>query len=65
MIYSAFFNNITYTSPVVPTLYTVMSAGTNASNAAIYGEYTNPFVLEKDQVIEIVVNNNDTGNTAL
>ena len=44
-----------------PTLYTVMSAGTDASNAAIYGEYTHPFVLEKDRVIEIVVNNNDTG----
>lgn len=38
-----------------------MSAGTDASNAAIYGEYSHPFVLEKDQVIQIVVNNNDTG----
>jgi iron transport multicopper oxidase len=60
-MYSAFFNNITYTSPKVPTLYTVMSSGADAANAAIYGEYTHPFVLEKDQVVQIIVNNNDVG----
>jgi iron transport multicopper oxidase len=27
----------------------------------VYGEYTHPFVLEKDQVVEIVVNNLDPG----
>jgi len=57
----AFFNDITYTKPVVPTLYSVLTTGANASNAAIYGDYTNAFVLEKDQIIEIVLNNDDTG----
>jgi len=59
--FSAFFNDITYTKPVVPTLYSVLTTGANASNAAIYGDYTNAFVLEKDQIIEIVLNNDDTG----
>jgi iron transport multicopper oxidase len=58
---SAFFNNITYQSPKVPTLYTVMSSGADAANAAIYGQYSHPFVFERDQVIQIVVNNNDVG----
>lgn len=57
----AFFNNITYVSPKVPTLYTVMSSGATASNAAVYGEYTHSFVLEKDQTVQIVVNNDDVG----
>ncbi|ESZ96207.1 multicopper like protein [Sclerotinia borealis F-4128] len=57
----AFFNNITYVSPKVPTLYTVMSAGDNALNAAIYGEFTHSFVLDYEQTIEIVVNNLDSG----
>lgn len=54
---SAFFNNITYVSPKVPSLYTVMSAGEDAANPLVYGEYTHPFVLEKNSIVEIVVNN--------
>lgn len=57
----AFFNNITYTAPVVPTLYTVMSAGELAGKKEIYGEYTNSFVLEHMDVIQIVLNNVDPG----
>ena len=57
----AFFNNITYTAPKVPTLYTVLSAGDQATDASIYGSYTNAFVLEKDDIVQIVVNNLDTG----
>lgn len=57
----AFFNNITYVSPKVPTLYTVMSSGDDARNAEVYGEYTHSFVLEKDQTVQIVINNNDPG----
>lgn len=59
--HSAAFNGIPYTSPKVPTLYTVMSSGSAASNASIYGDYTNSFVLEKDDVVEIIMNNDDTG----
>lgn len=54
---SAFFNNITYVAPKVPTLYTVLSAGEDASNPLVYGEFTHPFVLEKNHVVQIVMNN--------
>lgn len=57
----AFFNNITYKAPKVPTLYTVLSSGDQANDPRVYGEYTHPFVLEKDEVVQIVVNNLDSG----
>lgn len=57
----AFFNNITYKAPKVPTLYTVLSAGDAATNAEVYGTYTHPFVLERNEVVQIVVNNLDPG----
>ena len=47
--------------PKVPTLYTVLSTGVAASNASIYGSNTNSFVLKKNDIVEIVVNNNDPG----
>ena len=52
---------MTYVPPKVPTLYSVLSTGTSATNAAIYGSNTNAFVLNKDDVIEIVLNSNDPG----
>ncbi len=58
---SAFFNNITYTAPKVPTLYTALSAGDLATNPAVYGEYTHPFVLKKGEIVELVINNIDPG----
>lgn len=58
---SAAFNDISYVSPTVPTLYSVLSSGGNASDVAIYGDYTNSFVLQHNQVIEIVLNNLDSG----
>nr|OQO26383.1 hypothetical protein B0A51_06945 [Rachicladosporium sp. CCFEE 5018] len=57
----AFFNDITYVEPIVPTLYSVLTTGDNASNPTIYGVNTNSFVLEKGQVVEIVLNNDDAG----
>lgn len=57
----AFFNDITYTQPEVPSLYTALSSGELASNAAVYGKWTHSFVLEKGQVVQIVVDNADTG----
>jgi iron transport multicopper oxidase len=57
----AFFNNITYKRPKVPTLYTALSSGEMATNPMVYGTYTHSFVLEKDQVVQIVVNNLDPG----
>lgn len=57
----AFFNNITYTTPKVPTLFSVMSAGELATNSKVYGEFTNTFVLNHMEVIQIVLNNVDSG----
>ncbi|RDL38450.1 uncharacterized protein BP5553_02790 [Venustampulla echinocandica] len=57
----AFFNNISYAAQKVPTLYTAMTAGKDAVNPLVYGEYSHSFVLEKDQIVEIVVNNHDSG----
>jgi iron transport multicopper oxidase len=57
----AFFNNISYKAPKVPTLYTALTAGDLATNAEVYGTYTHPFVLEKDEIVEIVLNNLDPG----
>ncbi|KAK9464207.1 multicopper oxidase-domain-containing protein [Lipomyces oligophaga] len=57
----AFFNNITYVAPQVPTLYSVMSSGNDSTDATIYGTNTNTFVLDYLNVVEIVVNNADPG----
>ncbi|PHH81497.1 hypothetical protein CDD82_644 [Ophiocordyceps australis] len=57
----AFFNNISYAEPRVPSLYTALSAGELASNAAVYGEYTHPFVLNRGDVVQIIINNLDPG----
>lgn len=57
----AWFNNITYVRPKVNTLYTALTSGNLATNPAIYGDHTNSFVLEKDQVVEIVLDNMDPG----
>ncbi|KAH6620689.1 multicopper like protein [Chaetomium sp. MPI-SDFR-AT-0129] len=57
----AFFNNITYVAPKVPTLYTALTAGEYATDPTVYGTNTHPFVLAQDQVVEIVLNNLDPG----
>lgn len=45
----------------MPTLYTALSSGELATNEAVYGTWTHPFVLEKDEVVQITVNNLDSG----
>jgi iron transport multicopper oxidase len=57
----AFFNDITYVRPSVPSTYTALTAGDLAANSQVYGLHTNAFVLGYQQVIEIVVNNHDPG----
>jgi iron transport multicopper oxidase len=57
----ALFNNKTYVPPKVPTLMTVMSSGEYAGIPQIYGSNTNSYVLQKDEVVEIVLNNMDPG----
>lgn len=57
----AFFNDISYTPPKVPTLYSVIHSGDLYDDILIYGSNTNSFILQKDEIIEIVLNNNDPG----
>lgn len=45
----------------MPTLYTALTSGENATNASIYGSRTNSFVLEKDDIVQIIVNNEHMG----
>ena len=45
----------------MPTLYTALSSGPSATEATIYGDNTNSFVLRKDDVVQIVLNNMDPG----
>ncbi|OWB78403.1 hypothetical protein B5S32_g2597 [[Candida] boidinii] len=56
----AFFNNISYKSPKVPSLLTALSSPDDFTlNSKIYGSNTNSFILNPDEVIEIVINNKD------
>ncbi|KAJ5362052.1 Multicopper oxidase type 2 [Penicillium brevicompactum] len=57
----ALLNNISYTAPKVPTLYTVKSSGALATDETIYGDYTHSIVLEKNEVVEVILSNQDTG----
>lgn len=51
------FNTDTYKQPVVPSLFSALLAGVNATNAELYGKQTQPLVLEHGKVIEIVIRN--------
>lgn len=53
------FNNIAYTAPKVPALYTVLSAPDDetAENATIYGNNTQTTVLKHNEVVQVVINN--------
>lgn len=57
----AFFNNITYVGAKVPTLYTALNAGEHATDPTVYGEFTHSFVLKKNEIVQLVVNNLDSG----
>ena len=50
------FNNVTYVSPEVPSLYTALTVGSKYySNSVVYGS-VNPFILKYGEVVEIVIN---------
>lgn len=61
----AYFNNITYIAPKVPTLYTILNAPQHEAwkldNASVYGIHTNPWVLCYGELVEVVINNYDEG----
>lgn len=48
--------------PKVPTLYTALSAPADlATHSGLYGTYTHPLVLDQGQVVDILINNLDSG----
>lgn len=53
--------NSTYQSPLVPTIFTQLSMGENSSLPAVYGSQTNTFVLKHMDMVELVINNTDSG----
>lgn len=59
----SFFNDITWTAAKVPTLFSVLSAPNDdiANNATIYGTDTHPIVLNHNDIVQIIMNNDDTG----
>ncbi|KAK6202298.1 Cupredoxin [Scheffersomyces amazonensis] len=57
----ALFNGISYVPPKVPTLMTVLSGGEYSTVKEIYGSNTNSFVLQPNEVVEIILNNMDPG----
>jgi iron transport multicopper oxidase len=60
--YRAGFNNITYVTQKVPSLYTTLSAGAQAGDARVYGQNANAFVVRNNDLVEIVINNFDGGS---
>lgn len=55
------FNNITYLYQKVPTLYSVLTSGETALDDEIYGINTNPMLVHYNDLVEIVINNFDSG----
>jgi iron transport multicopper oxidase len=61
LVQRAYVNGVSYISPTVPTLYSMMTLGKNALNPEVYGKNTNSFVLQPGQIIELNVQNMDSG----
>ena len=58
-----FFNNLVYNMPLVPPIMTALSLGENATIQEAYGPYS--FVLNYEDVVDLVVKNTDTGKHPL
>ena len=58
-------NNITYVEPKVPSLYTALSVGKDATNPIVYGHAANAHVVDYNEIVEVVVNNFDSGGHPL
>lgn len=59
----AMFNGQTYNMPLVPTAMSEVTLGANATVAEAYGPYS--FVLNHLEVVDIVLQNGDTGKHPL
>jgi iron transport multicopper oxidase len=55
------FNDVPYIAPWVPTLHTLLTVGDLANNSKVYGPQTNVYILGKDEIVELVINNLDDG----
>lgn len=58
----AFLNDVSFVPPKVPSLYSVMSAGSQANNATVYGDNTHAMILKHNDVVQLVLNNADGGS---
>jgi iron transport multicopper oxidase len=54
-----YLGNNTYVTPKVPTLYTVLTTGSDAWNPEIYGAGANAYIIKSGQIVQIVVENHD------
>lgn len=59
----AMFNGVTYNSPLVPAILSELTLGSNATTAGAYGPSS--FVLNHNDVIDIVIKNGDVGKHPL
>lgn len=59
----ATFNQVSYLPPLVPTVLSVLTLGSNATNATPYG-YSG-FVLDHLSAVQIIIKNGDVGNHPL
>jgi iron transport multicopper oxidase len=57
----AIVNNVTYSEPEIPTLFTALTSGKAAVHPATYGNPVTHFVLHHLDMIYFVINNHDTG----
>ena len=57
----AFFNDWSYRAPNIPTMFTALSSDNYSMQSTIYGGNINGFVLDHNQMIQIVINNADAG----
>lgn len=59
----AMFNGQTFVSPIVPTVFSEMTLGANATDVDAYGPFS--FVLDHLEVFDLVVKNGDAGKHPL
>ena len=57
----ASYNNVTYISPPVPSIFTALSMGDNALLSQVYGAQTNAFAYKHMQNVQLTVYNWDAG----
>ncbi|KAL8286981.1 hypothetical protein RQP46_003987 [Phenoliferia psychrophenolica] len=55
------FNNLTFQMPITPSLYSasMLSMGEDATNIAVYGKQSAAYILEKNEVVDLLVINWD------